>query len=235
MPYPSRDATSITPGTPISGGTGSFTTLRASTSFIADGDFGAQIRAGKVGQAGKIEFARSNDGGFAAGLGYISATESSVIELFNSGGGGAISIKLNRSVTGFSEAVRFSSVNDGSISIGNIAPTARLHLPAGAAAAGRAPFKFTSGPLLTAAEGGGEEFLTNDRYYTGTDGARRRYAVNGQVLTLRGFTVATLPAAVQGDKAFVTDALAPAYLVAVASGGAVVTEVFHNGTAWVCT
>jgi hypothetical protein len=50
---------------------------------------------------------------------------------------------------------------------------------------------------------------------------------------LKGYTVATLPAGVQGDTAFVSDALAPAFLVAVAGGGAVVTTVFHNGTVWV--
>lgn len=55
------------------------------------------------------------------------------------------------------------------------------------------------------------------------------------VLRLKGYTVATLPAGTQGDKAFVTDALGPTYLVAVVGGGAVVTEVFYNGTAWVCT
>lgn len=50
---------------------------------------------------------------------------------------------------------------------------------------------------------------------------------------LKGYTVATLPAGVQGDEAFVTDGLAPAYLVAIAGGGAVVTPVFFNGAAWV--
>lgn len=54
-------------------------------------------------------------------------------------------------------------------------------------------------------------------------------------LRLKNYTVATLPAGVQGDKAFVTDALAPTYLVTVAGGGTVVTEVFYNGTNWVCT
>ena len=54
-------------------------------------------------------------------------------------------------------------------------------------------------------------------------------------VTLKNYTVATLPAGVQGHKAFVTDALAPTYLVAVVGGGAVVTEVFYNGTNWVCT
>lgn len=48
------------------------------------------------------------------------------------------------------------------------------------------------------------------------------------------YTVATLPATpAQGDVAIVTDALTPAFLSAVASGGAVVTPVFWNGTAWI--
>ena len=57
----------------------------------------------------------------------------------------------------------------------------------------------------------------------------------GSTARLKNYTVATLPAGVQGHKAFVTDALAPTYLVAVVGGGAVVTEVFYNGTNWVCT
>ena len=75
-----------------------------------------------------------------------------------------------------------------------------------------------------------------------TDGTTRLTigATTGNVtltapITLKGYTVATLPTGVQGDKAFVTDALGPTYLVAVVAGGAVITEVFHNGTAWVCT
>lgn len=54
-------------------------------------------------------------------------------------------------------------------------------------------------------------------------------------LRLKGYTVAALPAGTQGDKAFVTDALDPTYLVPVVGGGAVVTEVFYDGTNWVCT
>lgn len=52
-------------------------------------------------------------------------------------------------------------------------------------------------------------------------------------IRLKGYTVATLPAGVQGDTAFVTDALLPAFLGTVAGGGAVVTTVFYNGTNWV--
>jgi len=50
------------------------------------------------------------------------------------------------------------------------------------------------------------------------------------------YTVATLPATpAQGDVAMVTDAEAPTFLSAVASGGGadVVTPVFYNGTAWI--
>jgi hypothetical protein len=50
---------------------------------------------------------------------------------------------------------------------------------------------------------------------------------------LKGYTVATLPTGTQGDTAFVTDALAPAFNVAVVNGGTVVTKVFYNGTAWI--
>lgn len=50
---------------------------------------------------------------------------------------------------------------------------------------------------------------------------------------LQNYTVATLPAGVQGYVAYVTDALAPAFLTAVVGGGAVVTPVFYDGTNWV--
>lgn len=50
---------------------------------------------------------------------------------------------------------------------------------------------------------------------------------------LKNYTVATLPAGVQGDTAYVTDALAPAFLTAVVGGGAIVTPVFYDGTNWI--
>lgn len=48
------------------------------------------------------------------------------------------------------------------------------------------------------------------------------------------YTVATLPAAgTQGRRAWVTDALAPAFGAAPVGGGAVVIPVFDNGTIWI--
>ena len=60
-----------------------------------------------------------------------------------------------------------------------------------------------------------------------------RYASSVPV-GLKGYTVATLPAGVVGDTAYVTNALAPAYGVAVAGAGAVTVPVFYNGAAWIC-
>ena len=54
------------------------------------------------------------------------------------------------------------------------------------------------------------------------------------VRTATAYTVATLPAAgTAGRRAYVTDALAPTFLGTLTGGGAVVTPVFDNGTAWV--
>ena len=52
-------------------------------------------------------------------------------------------------------------------------------------------------------------------------------------IKLNGYTVATLPAGVIGETAYVTDALAPIFLGIIAGGGAVVTPVFYNGANWI--
>jgi hypothetical protein len=52
--------------------------------------------------------------------------------------------------------------------------------------------------------------------------------------TATAYTVATLPAAgTAGRRAYVTDATLPTFLGALTGGGAVVTPVFDDGTAWV--
>ena len=57
--------------------------------------------------------------------------------------------------------------------------------------------------------------------------------VYDSTVRLKAYTVATLPVGVQGDTAFVTDALTPAFLTALVGGGAVVTPAFYDGTNWV--
>lgn len=48
-----------------------------------------------------------------------------------------------------------------------------------------------------------------------------------------GYTVATLPAGVVGQRAYVTDATLPTYNAALTGGGTVVVPVFRNATVWV--
>lgn len=52
-------------------------------------------------------------------------------------------------------------------------------------------------------------------------------------ITMKGYTVASLPAGTIGMTAYVTDALAPTFLATIVGGGAVVTPVFFNGAGWV--
>jgi DNA-binding sugar fermentation-stimulating protein len=57
--------------------------------------------------------------------------------------------------------------------------------------------------------------------------------IANNIVRLKNYTVATLPTGVQGDTAYVTDALLPTYLGTAVGGGAVVCKVFFNGTNWI--
>jgi len=94
-----------------------------------------------------------------------------------------------------------------------------------------------------AGSGGGNyrdlQLITNNTSRVSIDGTTGNTTFNYPVIysstaRLKGYTVETLPTGTRGDTAFVTDALAPSYLVAVVGGGAIITPVFYNGTNWVC-
>lgn len=53
------------------------------------------------------------------------------------------------------------------------------------------------------------------------------------VIRLKAFTVSTLPSGVEGDKAYVTDAVSPTYLGPLTGGGSIKCPVFYNGVSWV--
>lgn len=75
---------------------------------------------------------------------------------------------------------------DSKLSLGltATATTARLHIAGGTATAGTAPLKFTSGTLMTTAEAGAVEFLTDKAYLTITTGAaRKELTLNDTALT----------------------------------------------------
>lgn len=66
-----------------------------------------------------------------------------------------------------STGARIFTINDGYVAIGtNSTPTARLHLPAGTAAASTAPLKLTAGTNLTTPENGAFEFDGTNLYFT---------------------------------------------------------------------
>lgn len=70
--------------------------------------------------------------------------------------------------------------------------TAKIHIAAGTASASTSPLKFTSGTLLTTAEAGAVEFLTDKFYGTITTGAaRKELTLNDAALTSGTVPVAT--------------------------------------------
>lgn len=84
------------------------------------------------------------------------------------------------------------ALKTGRVGLGQSTPTAVLHIKAGTATASTAPLKFTSGTLLTTAEAGALEFLTDKFYGTITTGAARaEFTLNNAALTSGTFPVAT--------------------------------------------
>jgi len=77
--------------------------------------------------------------------------------------------------------------------------------------------------------------LVNSGYKLDVNGSTRLQGklTLGSTATLKSYTVATLPVGVEGDIAYVTDAVTPTYLGALTGGGSVKCPVFYNGTAWV--
>lgn len=78
--------------------------------------------------------------------------------------------------------------------------------------------------------------FVDNTYDIGTTSNRPRTIMAGTSIQTGGTTVGALPtcnAGLQGNRRFVTDATAPTWLGALTGGGAVVTPVFCNGSAWV--
>lgn len=109
------------------------------------------------------------------------------------------------------------AIIEGNVGFGLTSPTAVTHLKAGTAAAGTAPQKFTSGPLLTAPEPGAVEFLTDAWYATITTGsARKQLAFTGYTVAPSAITVGASPFVYQN---------ATGYTAEVICSGGTVTEI----------
>ena len=72
-------------------------------------------------------------------------------------------------------------------------------------------------------------------YFNRVDAILNQLKTDEIIPPLTNYTVATLPSAVtsgEGARSFVTDALAPVFGSTVATGGAVATPVYSDGTNW---
>lgn len=75
-----------------------------------------------------------------------------------------------------------TTLSSGNVGIYVAAPTARLHLAAGAATANKAPLKFTTGTVNTTAEAGAMEY-NNTPHFTNSDAVRRNIVLSDGVYT----------------------------------------------------
>lgn len=129
--------------------------------------------------------------------------------------------------TGVTEKMRIES--GGNVGIGTSTISARLHVIS-TTEQQRTGYDVSNYYSATVGSTGGVTFnaVGSGSAFTFSD-----KIINSLPINMKAYTVATLPAGVQGDEAFVTDATAPTYLGALVGGGAVVCPVFYNGAAWV--
>jgi hypothetical protein len=124
--------------------------------------------------------------------------------------------------------------NNGLVGVNTI-PTAKLHIGAGSATANTAPLKFTSGTLLSSAEAGAMEFLTDNAYITITTGAaRKEFTLNDITLTSTRVPIATTNGRLTDLSTFTygSGRLSPNYitLAAGAAGANTAPLKFTSGT-----
>lgn len=103
------------------------------------------------------------------GTGTLGVTGTNGIDFILSNTGSSGSIILNTNSTN-----RLTILSTGQAGFGQSTPTAIVHLKAGTTSASSAPLKFTSGSLMSSAEAGAVEFLTDAFYGTITTGAARK-------------------------------------------------------------
>lgn len=125
---------------------------------------------------------------FKAGTGYVGYKNIAANDLGYYNTGGNISILNdagNVNIAPNGAATAMLTITSSGVAVGLTTASAYLHLHAGSAAAGSAPLKINSGPLLTAAEVGALEFLTDDLYATITTGtARKQILLNNSATAL---------------------------------------------------
>lgn len=162
-------ASGLAPGAPVGDftpGSGAFTALSSTVSYLATGTYGSQVTIGLTAQGGRIDLRRGSDGTNQAWLGWNTATTATDLTLENLVSTGVIRLRIAGITPVFA-----TSAAGGSVGVA-VNPAARLHLPAGAAAPLSGPLKLTAGTNLTVVENGTLEFDGGALYFTHT-GVRR--------------------------------------------------------------
>lgn len=125
----------------------------------------ANVGITNTNATGQPQFsATSNGGTFYFGAGYTGGSF---------GGGGFIYTAANVPLSMWTNNTkRLEVTGSGNVGVGGVAPTARLHLPAGTASANTGPLKLTSGTNLTTPEAGAMEYDGTSLYFTNNASTR---------------------------------------------------------------
>ncbi len=163
-------------GTTNIDGTGATRKLSITSTGIGFGPAtpAAPLDMGTNSTTGKPFWLMYNDGA-GVNMGIWRDTPSANIAAFVVNSAGLIAFGKSTSAatpTFGTEFARFD--NSGRFGLGVTTLTAKLHIAAGSATASTSPIKLTSGPVLTVAEAGAAEFLTDNYYLTGTTGPTRK-------------------------------------------------------------
>jgi hypothetical protein len=133
-------------------------------------------------------------------------------------------VEMNDSVIA-RQCIFFGDMTTGCLTIGVSTDAVDRDMP------GTNLLKLINGTSTGAAPSGGGFFqvIAGELFWTASSNVRTQLSQG------TSFTVATLPGgAFQGQRAYVNNALAPAFAAIVAGGGAVFTPVYFDGAAWRC-
>jgi hypothetical protein len=189
---------------------------------IANSNDGNGININQTGTGSGYYCGVSGGNGYrsyiTAGIGFLSTNAGTGPGIYSINNSTGTSIRSDNSSTGINIQSNNQSTGLGIFSQ-NSSSGIGMRLDNSTVATGK-PFQYT--------KQGVEKAFINDA----GDLSAQSVIANG-VVRLKNYTVATLPTGVQGDNAYVTDALAPTYMATVVGGGSVVTPVFYNGSSWI--
>lgn len=170
-------------------------------SKIGSGSIVIGYRAG----SGDVANQRSSIDQYCIHIGYDSTRDSSIAtgtSLVN-----IISIGKNARVSTSNSAVIGSTTDPVNVGFNMIAPTARLHLPAGSSGVGQAALKLTTGTILVTKEAGVFEYTGTALNFILSDVTRRRIKLGNEAVPPSNITVTASPFAYQNTGLYDADVI----------------------------